>query len=172
MIDLALIAPRPDGKFSTNLWRHLKKRSLRYRLQVFQRTRSFIDGSPTDPKDWHMGDIWIGDNPGPGWIHGHTLRELVQDRCGAIGWAIPLGVGGYREITQELWATYLLIGRCAWDRHHFDFMRNNEHRFTLVGTTRRCNWCGEWQHLVVKKHVRIARDRVWVPEQRLTVAHV
>jgi hypothetical protein len=169
MIDLTLIAPRQDGKFSTNLWRHLKKHQVRYGLQVFQRTKSFFDGSPTDPNAWHMGDIWIGEAPDPDWIHGLTLRALIQDRCSSTGWAIPLGVSGYREITQEFWETYLRIGRCCWDRSHLDFMRNNENRFTTIGNTRRCNWCGKWFSLQIKKKTRIERVPTWVPDQRAQV---
>ena len=147
-------APTPDGKFSPNLYKRLAKHERRHGLRVFHFTGNRFDGKPTTPGVWNPMDIWIGSADDWG-LSGNSLRELISDKFPSMGWAMHCGPDFYREITDEFWETYRAIGRCAWDPEHHNFMQNTEHRFTVKGDRRRCNWCGKCQRST--KKVKVTR---------------
>jgi hypothetical protein len=158
--DFKAFAPRPDGKFSPNLYKHLPKLGLGFR--VFHLSTSRTDGKPTTPGVWESSDLWIGDADDC-FLNGNSLRELISDRRPTLGWALPAPSGTYRDITVEFWERYRAIGRCAWDAAHRTAFQGQEGRYTVIGRTRRCNWCGAWHHAVTHKRVRISRDLAWLP---------
>ncbi len=162
MLDLSAIAPREDGKYSPFLWKWLKKHQ---RHQVFHLLKDRIDGSPVQlgPMGWkRVRNIWIGDVDS--WfIGGNSLGAIITGQARGHGWALPWHNIGYCEITEEFWAAYIARGRCAWDPDHFLHMIGDERRFTTIGGTRRCEWCGQWQEARVRKTVRIKRERIWTP---------
>lgn len=65
------------------------------------------------------------------------------------------------DITDEFWTAYQRGGRCVIDRNHTGWFANAEDRFTIIGGTRRCNWCGQWHERHIDKHTRIERRDVW-----------
>lgn len=65
------------------------------------------------------------------------------------------------DITEQFWPAYERDGRCVIDRKHTGWFANDEDRFTIVGGTRRCNWCGQWYERHIEKRARIERRQVW-----------
>jgi len=57
--------------------------------------------------------------------------------------------------------TYIKDGRCIFDREHNGWWKGGDNRFTYINSTRRCNWCGEWQRKRIEKEVKIKQRVVW-----------
>jgi predicted nucleic-acid-binding Zn-ribbon protein len=101
-------------------------------------------------------------------ITGATLSRIISDSknkyelyCYACGYSPRK----YVDITSIFWSEYVKRGRCIWDRKHNGWLMDDDNRFTYANkNSRRCNWCGEWQHRKINKKVRIERKEIWVGE--------
>lgn len=163
--DLNAVRPRPDGKYSPELHRWLRREG-RNKCGVFQRNIDPIFGEPTTAGVWSPSSILIGFADDDGWILGNSLREIVLARA-RQRWAIPIGTEGYRVITDEFWAEYVRDGRCAWDREHRMHMVGDGNRwhYHSCGRGRRCRWCGAEQVSNVERRVEVVETvrEVWAP---------
>lgn len=88
-LDLNAVRPRPDGKYSPELHRWLRREG-RNKCGVFQRKIDPIFGEPTTAGVWSPSSILIGFDDDDGWILGNSLREIVLARA-RQRWAIPIG---------------------------------------------------------------------------------
>lgn len=63
---------------------------------------------------------------------------------------------------QEGWLEeYQRIGRCLLIPHNYQWYTGEDTRFTYVNNTRKCNWCGKWQHMNLQKIVKVKLEKVW-----------
>jgi len=141
-------------KHSPNFEKFLKKpRNKNYKRVYIKK----LDDYNMPVVSWKPSLIYVG-LYGDGYLHGARLAPIL---CGDFEtWAFAVG-NGVREITDEFWKQYERDGRCAFDRDHRMHFQNDEDRFTIIGATRRCNWCGEWHERHIEKRVQIERREIW-----------
>ena len=110
--------------------------------------------------------------------------RAYKDKSGktVVGWECDGGVAGFNLVSilwnnkaQEFfmdsyWGLkeipryfekYQRIGRCLMVPHDEPWVPGGEHRFTIVNNTRRCNWCGKWQHKKIHKKTVVFREEQW-----------
>ena len=113
-------------------------------------------GKPVTEWKPHLMFMGLADD---GFVSG---ARLIRVLCGDFKtWAFPVGPNAVTDITDEFWSMYERDGRCAVDRSHRMHFRNAEDRFTEVGATRRCNWCGEWHYKTITMRVNVERVEEW-----------
>jgi hypothetical protein len=62
---------------------------------------------------------------------------------------------------ESFFTEYQRIGRCLMIPHDYPWYIGEEHRFTRIGNTRRCDWCGKWEQMAIHKKTKITREEVW-----------
>lgn len=160
-----------DDKYSKNLYKFLKnhnanckvyfnkknwdKKDITINWDDVQTTQVIIGGNIQE-------DIWEGKNTGmvigkglSSILNGNKLKE--EGAYCLFGRFYPNR--DFIDITDEFWKRYIRIGRCLFTSH--DSYWDNEDRFIYVGNTRKCKWCGKWQHKEIVKKVEIKRETVW-----------
>lgn len=134
---LKSVQPRTRGesdKYSWNIYRYLK-RHTGDDIRVF---KGFIIGQKSS-----------------GGIIGNFIKELMSTYNRQEYW-----FGDEWELLEEPnWLEkYQRVGRCLLIPHDFVWYEGEDTRFTYVNNTRKCNWCGQWQHKelhkVVKREIR------------------
>lgn len=163
---LIKIKPKVKGisdKYSWNLYKWLKKTKCK-KLTVWFNTKSAWDGSKLefDKNNIKIGQIWIG-FVDKGWLHGSSLNSILNGNFQE--WANPWMAKSHIDITEWFWKEYIKDGRCIWDRNHDGWLAYDKNRFTYVNkNSRKCNWCGEWQHRKIEKETIIKRHEIWKSE--------
>lgn len=162
------IKPKTKGKsdkYSWQLYEYLRRNKYDItNTKVFFNTKSWFDGSKLefDKSNLILRQIWIGYDD-DGWFDGNNLNTIIsQSKEKYEIFANPWIKNNYIDITNWFWNEYIIIGRCIWDREHNRRLLNDENRFTYVNNTRKCNWCGQWQHREIEKIVEIKREEKWV----------
>lgn len=178
MIDINKIKPKLKGesdKYSWNFYNFLRKqfnkrddgKYIKKQIKVFWLTRSQWDGKylEFDPSNLNKGmnQIIISSFGGKsGYFFNSILRGVRL-----TNYYMPYADEELIDITEWFFNTYEKDGRCIFDRNHDRWMTNTDDRFTYVGNTRRCNWCGEWHHKTIEKKVKIELVDNWVKEPTL-----
>lgn len=138
------IRPATDGvsdKYSWNIYRYLKY----YIGENFVVCQGAADGLL-------VGQFYPDD------FYGNSLRSLMCEyTTERYSWDKRLEV---LPVTS-FFGDYRRIGRCLLIPHDYPWYEGENTRFTYVGNTRRCNWCGKWQHKEIHKQVVMTRDEVW-----------
>ncbi len=166
-MDIKLIKPKVKGesdKYSWNLYNWMIKYKQHKSVFVY-----LEDGEEFDINniDFAPRNIIIGTRYSDGCISGNRLSSIIykgrgKDDC----WAFNK-LGGWRykdfhDISDIFWKKYLKLGRCLLYGHSDMWLQGDDNRYTVVNNTRKCNWCGEWQHKEIKKVVKIERKEVWL----------
>lgn len=147
-------------KHSENLKKFLAKPRNKHYQRVY--LKQFDDfGEPVT--EWRPHHIYIG-LADDGWLHGARLSSILCEDFQT--WAFGFG-DKVTDITDEFWKLYEQIGRCTFDRDHRMHFINDDDRYTMIGSTRRCNWCGQWHERKLEKQVRIERREVWHPQEAI-----
>ena len=105
-----------------------------------------------------QGDIIIGHQYHDG-VSGKELMSILREsRRGTEFW-----FDDYWKLKEDesFFNEYQRIGRCLMIPHDYQWYIGEEHRFTRIGNTRRCNWCGKWEHMTIHKKTKITREEVW-----------
>lgn len=132
---------RESDKYSWNIYRYLKKH-LGRDVKVFENPRGvkvigeeFLDGISGDGLD-------------------SLIRSLrAQEFWFDINWNLKEQKGWLEE--------YQRVGRCLLLPHDYLWYEGEDTRFTYVNNTRKCNWCGKWQHMNLHKIVKVKLEKVW-----------
>lgn len=147
------------SKYSENLAKFIKSQRNKLYSRVLLREHD-DDGNPVT--QWEMQHIIIG-LCHDGDVCGAYLNRIL---CGIPQTWCFLGLADQViDITDEFWREYQRDGRCVIDRQHAGWFANDKDRFTMVGNTRRCNWCGEWHNRTLAKRTRIDRPEVWTSQK-------
>jgi hypothetical protein len=175
---LKQIKPKIKGesdKYSWQLYEFLRKNYNRFGIPnvYYIQTQDSWDSKeekaiyvdrPFDENDSRLNYIWIGDNHRDGWYYGNKLSNILGcSREKYTVFACPYFNNRIIiNITEWFWNEYLKIGRCIWDRSHHGWLVNDDKRFIYVNkNSRKCQWCGLWQHREIEKRVKIERKEVW-----------
>ena len=155
MIDIEKFKPDETGKYSPLLYKWLKSKRFSYARQVFQ-TGSLMDRSVRS-EHWRPREIIIGEmHADRATVIGRNLGDIICGARGVKSQGYAYGVHGFNvvDITDQFWAEYERIGRCAWDHSHSLHMIGSENRwhYTVLGQ-RECNWCGHVQDKLEGKWV-------------------
>lgn len=151
-------------KHSPNINAFLRTPRNKHCTQIFLR-RQDDAGAPVTR--WRAHDIYVGLDDSPYIIGARLSRILIREMK---TYAFPMPRGGVIEITDQFWREYERDGRCAFDRAHSVPFTDSGNRYTVVGTSRRCNWCGAWHESHIEKRVQIERVQVWSPQPSLREA--
>lgn len=137
---LKSVQPKTKGKsdkYSWNIYRYLKKHRS-------EDIRVFVG-------------LIIG-HEYPDGVSGLHLNQLmastrIQEFWFSDKWNL-------KEITGWL-SEYQRVGRCLLIPHDFVWCEGEDTRFTYVNNTRKCNWCGLWQHRELHKVVEREIKEEW-----------
>lgn len=135
------VQPKLKGtsdKYSWNIYRYLKKHKGED-VRVFSSTNN----------------TGVIGRKHPGGVIGCDLGSLIRSTRIQEYWFDDNW--NLKEITKYL-DEYQRVGRCLLIPHDFVWYEGEDTRFTYVNNTRKCNWCGQWQHKelhkVVKREIR------------------
>jgi hypothetical protein len=172
MFDINKIKPKVKGqsdKYSWNLYKFLHKqinqkeigKYVLKQIKVYWLHHSRWDGEYLEfnPNELDIRQIII--SPFGGTRTGYFLSQILlegKNEC----FALPYEDDELTDITEWFFKTYEKDGRCMFDREHNGWLLGDENRFTYVNNTRKCSWCGKWQHKEIKKVQTIKRKEVWV----------
>jgi hypothetical protein len=166
-----------SDKYSCQLYEYLRRNYGRfqglpnvYYIQTQDRWNSELEMAeqievPFDSIDLKIGHIFVGENNRDGWYSANRLSNILGDSkekytIFAIPWFKNKTV---IDITDWFWDEYRRIGRCVWDRPHIGWLMDDDERFVYINkNSRKCQWCGEWQHREIEKRVKIERKPVWI----------
>lgn len=128
-------------------------------MKVYWLTASRWDGSYLrfDPNELRLNQVIISPLGGNGY-----LLSQILDKGYGTEFALTWREDELIDITKWFLDTYEKDGRCIFDREHYKRMLGAEGRFTYINNTRRCNWCGQWQHKQIKKVQTIERVVNWI----------
>lgn len=91
-------------------------------------------------------------------IIGNTIKELMSSYTRQEYWFD----GEWETLEEHGWfEKYQKIGRCLLIAHNHAWYEGEDTRFTYVNNTRRCNWCGQWQHKELRKVVKREIKEQW-----------
>lgn len=152
-------------KYSENLAKFIKGR----RTNAYDRVFLYkCDDAGQPIEQWEMQYIVLGFSDDTDAVCGAHLNRIM---CGyPQTWSFSGLARKVVDITDEFWAAYERDGRCVIDRAHTGWFANDTDRFTFIGNTRRCNWCGEWHTHTLKKSTQIERREVWTSEKTMVEA--
>lgn len=144
------------SKYSPNLAKFINGRRTKIYDRVYLRR---VDDFGHLVTQWEMQHIILGFADDTGAICGAYLNRIL---CGyPQTWSFSGLVKSVDDITDLFWPEYERDGRCVIDRDHTGWFQNDGDRFTVIGNTRRCNWCGEWHERTLAKRTTIERREVW-----------
>lgn len=138
---LKSVRPEIDGKsdkYSWNIYRYLKK-NLKGNVEVFS------DGTQAIIGESYQGEV-IG-------VPLLSLMKNFSSSNYCFSWHLT-------ELPKFL-NDYQRIGRCLLIPHDHPWYEGEDKRFTYVNNTRRCNWCGQWQHKEIHKVVKREIREEW-----------
>lgn len=168
-MNLSKIKPKLKGesdKYSWNLYKFLNKISkdkyINNQLRIYWNHHSRWDGAHLPFVGELSNTMQLIISPygdrGSGYFMNTILHKGNCELFSLCVWKHE----DLLDITDWFFDTYEKIGRCIFDPEHYKWMLGTENRFTYVNNTRRCNWCGQWQHKEIVKKTRIERREVWV----------
>lgn len=166
-MDIKSIKPKIKGesdKYSWNLYNWLLKYKQHRNVFVY-----LEDGEEFNINkiDFKRADFIIGTRYDDGCVTGNKLHSIIsrgrgRDDCWSFhaiaGWRYK----DFHDVTEIFWNKYIESGRCLVYGHGNMWLRGDENRYTVINNTRRCNWCGKWQHKEIEKIVKIERKEVWL----------
>lgn len=161
MIDVEKFKPDATGKYSPLLYKWLtSKKRVSFDFQHVFQSAHFLDKSKGFREHWSMNEIIIGhgdfdDDGTPCGIGGRKRGSIIRGERGSSACSFYWTRGHvFRDITDQFWAEYERIGRCAWDHSHTLHMVGAQTRwhYTVLGQ-RECNWCGHVQEELEGKWV-------------------
>lgn len=156
-----------SDKYSWNLYNFLNKQTrqrdigkyVKKQLKVYWLTSSWWDGSYLEfnPDKLILRQVLICPL-GNGSFY--NLSTIMRENK-AKEWAMIYRDEALIDITDWFFNTYEQHGRCIFDRGHNGWWQGSDNRYTYVNNTRKCNWCGKWQHKEIHKVVEISRKVTW-----------
>ncbi|WHH59137.1 hypothetical protein [Petroclostridium sp. X23] len=172
-LDIKFIKPKKKNisdKFSSNLYEFLKAKP--YYDRVYWYEIDPIDGTRIQFSEecrFDISNIIIGmARDSDGVVSGRKLSSILMGVKGYKDAHCYHPIGGWDprnfvDITDWFWDRYFKIGRCLFLDHDRTFIQDdNNTRWTYINkNSRRCNWCGEWQHRTIVKKVKIERREIW-----------
>lgn len=176
MLDLRKIKPEVKGqsdKYSWNLYKFLHKlcsnkdegKYIKNQLEIHWLHHSRWDGEylDFDQEKLNLSQVLILPL---GLENGRSFYSMssVMTQGRAERFHLPWKKEELTDITEWFFSTYERDGRCIFDREHNGWMLGSDGRFTYVNNTRKCNWCGQWQHKEIHKEVKIKRKEVWIAQ--------
>lgn len=186
MLDIKQVKPKgkQSDKYSIQLYRYLNRKELKCDQVYYQSMHPVQIGcdenhepiteyreGPFDINNFDLCDIFLSYQPAcyveeRDEISGTNLQTILgsrKDKYELYCYVCGLSPRKYLDISEVFWNEYIKRGRCIWDRKHNRCLQDDEDRFTYVGNnSRRCNWCGEWQHREIHKNVKIERKEIWI----------
>lgn len=160
------IKPDASGKYSPLLYKWLKSKRFSRARQVFQ--SGTMNDFSVYSDHWRPREIIIG-NLNDGFVSGRRLGDII---CGVHGvksnsFAYFAHSFNLREITEEFWAKYERIGRCAWDHPHSLHMIGSQGRWHYIAGVRKreCAWCGRVFEAETRTVVETKEITSWVEYQ-------
>lgn len=178
-LSIKCFKPKTKGKsdkYSCQLYEFLRRHQQRfnglpnvYYIQTQDRWNSELERTEQvevlfDKQNFSRAHIWVGNIDGEGWYYGNKLSCIIGESkekytIFASLWYTDRTV---IDITDWFWNEYLKVGRCIWDKSHNTWLMNDDDRFTYINkNSRRCNWCGQWQHREIEKRVKLERKSLW-----------
>jgi len=168
-MDLNKVKPKIKGesdKYSWNLYKFLSKitkdKYIKNQLRIYWNHHSRWDGAYLpfigDASNTMQLIISPYGDKGSGYFMNTVLQKGNCELFSLCVWKHE----DLLDITDWFFDTYEKIGRCIFDPEHYKWMLGTDNRYTYVNNTRRCNWCGQWQHKEIVKKTRIERKEVWV----------
>ena len=133
--------PEKPDKYSWNLYLYLK-RNRNENIRAYKDKR---------------GETIVGHECDGGSRGMNVLSILWDDKAQEYS----LGIYGELKEVPKYFEKYQRIGRCLMISHDQPWVPGGEHRFTVVNNTRRCNWCGKWQHKKIHKKTVVVREDKW-----------
>lgn len=133
--------PEKPGKYSWNLYLYLKRNCNKNIRAYKDRRGETVVGRECDGRALGM----------------NVLSILWDDKAQEY----PMDI--YQELKEipRYFEKYQRIGRCLMISHDKPWIPGGERRFTVVNNTRRCNWCGRWQHKKIHKKTVVVREEKW-----------
>jgi len=172
VIDLASIKPKnikKSDKYSKAIYKYLKNNPY-YRKVYFDESKYDSDSEnyvkvKFDVNNMDLRNLYFGEPDGLGsnCITGKCINSLiVGGQCSQTTFCYMCNANSnFVDVTKEFYEKYIEIGRCIYG--HGVWISDDEERFTYIDPEhRRCNWCGEEEHLE-KKVITYTRD-VWVED--------
>ena len=163
-INSNLFKPKKRGesdKYSWNIYRYLKENNV---VKVMYYTKSIIDGNNVEfnHKSVKMPQMFFmiaGEHSGT--RADILMRKGSSSKLETYSF-ILYSQECFLDITDWFIKEYQRIGRCIFDSGHCGWWRGEEGRFTKINkNSRRCNWCGKYQHRNIVKKVELTRREVW-----------
>lgn len=160
-----------NGKYNKKLYNLLKKMSndqyQNRQFRVYFKPTSWWDGTEiTFHKNIHkeVSSIIRQINLSP-YGHkesGYSLMESLQkNKPERYSW-IMHNPNKFIDITNWFFDTYIKMGRCMFDRNHYDFDNEHNQRYYIINKNhRKCRWCGEHFHREHHKKVEIRKYSTW-----------
>lgn len=163
---LKLIKPKKKGqsdKYSWQLYEFIRRNKYK---NVYYYKKNW-DGEPTelDPDNISTYQIMVGNMYDC--LSGGRLRTIMSDSKDKYTTFSFHPFGGWSNdefvnITDWFWDKYIKLGRCLFDKQHVGWWTNDSERYTYINkNSRKCNWCGKWQHREIIKKQKIKREEVW-----------
>lgn len=169
-IDIRKIKPKnvnKSDKYSKAIYKYVKEHPY-YRRVWFDRSSYDCDSDKYnwvdfDVNNMNLRNMYFGmpESPESKCILGKCINSLIQGGNGSQATYLYIGHDNsrYIEVTKEFYEKYLNIGRCIYG--HGLWIKDDEERYTYSDKThRKCNWCGQEEHLE-KKTYSYTRD-IWV----------
>lgn len=165
MFNVKQIKPEVKGesdKYSWNLYSWMNKYKNYESLKVYYTDNEF------DLEDFDNYKVLIGckiQNTND--ILGNRLTEIIRNGIKKTDCYCFCAFGGFDtktfiDITDIFWKNYIQKGRCFLFGHDDVWLLGDKNRYTYVGkSSRRCNWCGRWEHREILKETIIKRKEIW-----------
>lgn len=145
-LDLALIAPKLDAKFSPNLHQWLKHRPYSELQHVYKDAE---------------GALWIG-RVDDFWFSGIRLGSVLCNGKKQGTYAYPNKGKDLTKVT-DFWPNYVRNGRCAIDPEHQAYFIDDASRWLTEGGVRHCQWCGNHTQVLLEwEEVKVEEKAAWV----------
>lgn len=144
-IDLELINPERNKKYSPELFKWLKKAA----------EKVWSDAEIKVFRDSEMNVLWIGYITWDKCFMGCRLISAMASGGKKQAFCWSNKINDLTEV-EFFWENYLRVGRCAIDtKHNFRFVNENLDRWKFTGENhRKCLWCGERQNRYSKRITR------------------
>lgn len=131
--------PNRGSKYSPNLYAWLTVSHAGHRMPRAKLSCVYVD---------EAGLLWIGYESQDAGFVGQQLRDVMAR--GIEAGILACRHGAPLRPLQGFWRIYAAKGRCAMDTAHSDPSCYGEHRWTRVGDTRQCQWCGGGKQLLTR----------------------
>lgn len=159
-----------NGKYNKKLYNLLKKLSAseyyNRQLKVYFCLSDRITGDIlTFHKDIHKEKTitrQILFSPYGNSASGHFLSEAIK-KNNPEHWSLCMYHEDlFIEVTDWFFKNYIELGRCFFDKYHYDFDNEYNERYYIINkNNRKCKWCGEHFHMEHYKKVEIKRYKTW-----------